>query len=107
MIQKIPEHVSYPPSAQKSGSNRAGISHPTNDDEENLFFPLDDVENLISEIDEGMVMEEPDVQTLAREAEEVDLLGAGEAIELLGDTDILHEMGDDPVRLYLKEIGEI
>jgi RNA polymerase primary sigma factor len=103
------DRVSYPPSAQKSASNRAGISHAVNDndDEESLFFPLDDVENLISEIDEGMVMEEPDVQTLVREAEEVELLDTEEALELIGDSDLLHEMGDDPVRLYLKDIGEI
>ncbi len=69
------------------------------DDEE-----LESVDELFAEMDADVVIEEPDPQVLAREAEEIE---QDEPLDLLKDPRLVAELGEDPVRLYLKEIGEI
>jgi RNA polymerase primary sigma factor len=64
----------------------------------------DDVDNLLEEISDEET-EEPDLQALSREEEEAVL--EAETGDIFSDPNILAELGDDPVRLYLKEIGEI
>ena len=68
--------------------------------------PLENVDDLLAEMDEGVVIDEPDDMLLAKEAEEASQLHEDESLDLLKPTfDV--ELGEDPVRLYLREIGEI
>src|SRR4030042_6448305 len=67
--------------------------------------PLDDVDDLLTELDDDAVIDEPDEILLAKE-EEVSELPDDESLELLKPT-FEAELGEDPVRLYLREIGEI
>src|SRR5450759_1827282 len=54
-----------------------------------------------------LVREEPDEQSLSRQAEEWGDLAAEDTLEILEDPAIAVELSEDPVRLYLKEIGQI
>ena len=78
------------------------------DEDENISTtqPLDDVDNLMSEIDADVVIDEPDEMILAQEAEGLSRMPEDEPLELLSPT-LESELGEDPVRLYLREIGEI
>jgi RNA polymerase primary sigma factor len=78
-----------------------------NTDEEGSERPLlDDVESLLTEMDEDVVIDEPDETMLTEEPEDLGELPSEEELELITPPATL-EMGEDPVRLYLKEIGEI
>ena len=68
--------------------------------------PLDDVDDLLTEMDADVVIDEPDELLLAKEAEEINDLQEDEPLELVKPT-FDSELGEDPVRLYLREIGEI
>lgn len=68
--------------------------------------PLDNVDDLLSEMDADVVIDEPDEMLLAQEAEELKASPEEESLELLSPT-LEAELGEDPVRLYLREIGEI
>ncbi len=70
-------------------------------------LPLDDVDDLLSELGEDTLVEEPDAQALSLEARELESLEKEEPLELLEDPRLAVELGEDPVRLYLKEIGGI
>lgn len=72
----------------------------------NKILPIDDVDAVLAKIAETMPHEEPDNESLAAEevAEEVT---KEEPITLLKTAKILPELSDDPVRLYLKDIGSI
>ena len=76
------------------------------DDAELTDPPLDDVDDLLAEMDADVVIDEPDEMLLAKEAQEVSELPEEEPFELLKPA-FEAEMGEDPVRLYLREIGEI
>jgi RNA polymerase primary sigma factor len=77
------------------------------DEENNLHAqPLDDVDDLLSEMDADVVIDEPDEIVLAQEAEELSGVAEDESLELLSPA-LEAELGEDPVRLYLREIGEI
>jgi len=91
------------PKRKKSSSNE---EKPPVDKEKKLtpFFSSDEVDNLLEDVGEGEI-EEPDPQSLSREEEEAAL--EAESGDIFSDPNILAELGDDPVRLYLKEIGEI
>jgi RNA polymerase primary sigma factor len=67
--------------------------------------PLEDVDDLLSEMDEDVVIDEPDDLVLAKEDLNARLPGE-ESLDLLKPA-IDVELGEDPVRLYLREIGEI
>jgi RNA polymerase primary sigma factor len=51
--------------------------------------------------------EEPDVQSLSQTAEEWADLATEDTLEILEDPSLAVELSEDPVRLYLKEIGQI
>jgi RNA polymerase primary sigma factor len=70
------------------------------------LLPLDDVDGLLAEMDADVVIDEPDEMILAQEAEGISGLAEEEPLELISPT-LTAELGEDPVRLYLKEIGEI
>ncbi len=51
--------------------------------------------------------EEPDEVALSQEAEDLDNLAKDEPLDLLEHPSLVVELSEDPVRLYLKEIGSI
>jgi RNA polymerase primary sigma factor len=67
----------------------------------------EDVDDLLADLDEELLVEEPDDQALAQESKELEGLEKEEPLELLSDTSVISELSEDPVRLYLKEIGGI
>ena len=67
---------------------------------------LDDVDDLLAEMDADVVIDEPDEMLLVKVAEEISKLPDDESLELLKPTSDT-ELGEDPIRLYLREIGEI
>lgn len=67
---------------------------------------IDRVDDLLSEArlnEEG----EPDQDELSREEQDLENLAKEEPTELLDNPSLLLELNEDPVRLYLKEIGGI
>ena len=70
-----------------------------------LPFDIDLIDDLL--VDDDLVLEEPDPQALSLEAEEVEILGKEEPLDLLKRPGLVGELSEDPVRLYLKDIGEI
>ena len=69
-------------------------------------LPMNDVAEKLSEAgldEEG----EPDEEELSREEQELDEIRKEQPADLLEDPSMAAELGDDPVRLYLKEIGGI
>jgi RNA polymerase primary sigma factor len=81
-------------------------SLPADEADENEMEPMDDVDSLLTEMDEDVVIDEPDVAVLVDESAELGALPSEEELELITPA-IPTDMGEDPVRLYLKEIGEI
>mgnify|MGYP001016882014 CR=1 FL=1 len=57
--------------------------------------------------DEMLEKEEPDEQALAQPSEEWAEVALEDPLEILEDPSIALELSEDPVRLYLKEIGQI
>ncbi len=68
--------------------------------------PIDDVDDLLSEMDADVVIDEPDEVLLAQEADELKAAPEDDSLEALSPN-LEAELGEDPVRLYLREIGEI
>jgi RNA polymerase primary sigma factor len=68
--------------------------------------PLEDVDDMLSEMDADVVIDEPDEMLLAQEAEELKAAPEDDSLDLLAP-ELEAELGEDPVRLYLREIGEI
>ena len=95
---------------QKSKGKRKAttpIKQSSQDEEVNLpLRPLEGVDDLLSEMDADVVIDEPDEMLLAQEAEELKSAPEDEAIELF-TPELEAELGVDTVRLYLREIGEI
>jgi RNA polymerase primary sigma factor len=67
----------------------------------------DDIDDLLADLDEDAIIEEPDDQTLALEFKELESIEKEEPLDLLSDASVISELSEDPVRLYLKEIGSI
>ena len=57
--------------------------------------------------DDALAKEEPDEPALAQSSEEWAELAMDDPLEILEDPAIAMELSEDPVRLYLKEIGQI
>ena len=57
--------------------------------------------------DDMLVKQEPDESSLAQAREEWGEIAAEDPLEILEDPSIALELSEDPVRLYLKEIGQI
>jgi len=69
-------------------------------------LPIDEVDDYLAH--ESLDEEgEPDVDALSREEQDLAELVKEEPLDLLDDPVLLMELGEDPVRLYLKEIGGI
>ncbi|HSB66065.1 MAG TPA: sigma-70 family RNA polymerase sigma factor [Anaerolineales bacterium] len=81
-------------------------NHSLEDEGSLPIQPPEDVEDLLSEMDADVVIDEPDELLLAQEAEEFKAEPEDESLDLVSPT-LEVELGEDPVRLYLREIGEI
>jgi RNA polymerase primary sigma factor len=68
--------------------------------------PPESVDDLLSDMDADVVIDEPDELLLAQEADEYKNSSEDESLDVIAP-DIETELGEDPVRLYLREIGEI
>jgi RNA polymerase primary sigma factor len=93
--QKVHSNQSSEP--EDSASLKAG---------DEFDLPADHVEGLLSEAgldEEG----EPDEDALSREQEELESMVKEEPLDLLDNPNLMIELSEDPVRLYLKEIGGI
>jgi RNA polymerase primary sigma factor len=74
-------------------------------DEEHLAT---EIESLTEEtVGDGVIKEEPDVKELAQTALEWGDIVTEDTLEILANPVIAVELAEDPVRLYLKEIGQI
>jgi RNA polymerase primary sigma factor len=73
--------------------------------EENSLV-ADDINDLLED-EETLPLEGPDDEVLSLEAEELEKIAQENPLELLEDPKLIGELGEDPVRLYLKEIGGI
>ena len=72
------------------------------------ILPPTDLDDLLIEIEDAPAVEEPDDATLSMEAEDLENLVKEEPLEdLLDNPSLMMELSEDPVRLYLKEIGGI
>jgi RNA polymerase primary sigma factor len=67
---------------------------------------MDEVDDLLAEEDLSVV-EEPDDRELSLEEDELAEFEKEEPLDLLKDPVLIMELSEDPVRLYLREIGEI
>jgi RNA polymerase primary sigma factor len=79
---------------------------PEEDETDNPTQPVDEADDLLSEIDSDQVIDEPDEDLLVQEADGLNGVAEDEPLELLSPT-LEAELSEDPVRLYLREIGEI
>lgn len=80
---------------------------PAEDIDSVISMPIEDMDDLLLDIEDAPGMEDPDDVTLSIEAENLDILAKEEPLELFEHPELLAELGEDPVRLYLKEIGGI
>jgi RNA polymerase primary sigma factor len=69
--------------------------------------PMDDFNNLLMQISETTPEAEPDEKSLAEESQVIEEIKDKTPLEILSSQKMLVELSDDPVRLYLKDIGEI
>jgi RNA polymerase primary sigma factor len=83
-----------------------GENLPAEDDKDIPNQPADEVDDLLSEIDSDAVIDEPDEDLLAQETDGLTGVSEDEPLELLSPV-LEAELSEDPVRLYLREIGEI
>jgi RNA polymerase primary sigma factor len=67
---------------------------------------LDDVDEFLVD-DDILVVEEPDIQELSLEESDLAEMEKEEPLDILKHPALMLELSEDPVRLYLKEIGEI
>ncbi len=65
------------------------------------------VEELELPVEEEPLAEEPDEREISRQVEEWGDVPMEDTLEILEDPSLAAELSEDPVRLYLKEIGQI
>ena len=71
-------------------------------------IPLEEIEDLLVEVESSLPVDEPEEEeVLALEGEDWESLTVEETLDLADDPRLVMELSEDPVRLYLKEIGGI
>jgi RNA polymerase primary sigma factor len=80
-------------------------SAPTDRPDDEVMPAIDEAEINAPDID--VMREEPDEQVLVQQIEEWGDLAGEDTLEILEDPVLAVELSEDPVRLYLKEIGQI
>lgn len=85
------------------------IRLPELDEEDLTLGNVEEIlrENRDAEVDDLLPGEDIDEETLSLEADDLEELVKEEPLDLLYDPNLLAEINEDPVRLYLKEIGNI
>jgi RNA polymerase primary sigma factor len=79
----------------------------SDEDEKDLTTqPADEGDDLLAEIDSDAVIDEPDEDLLVQETDGLSGITEDEPLDILSPT-MDAELSEDPVRLYLREIGEI
>jgi RNA polymerase primary sigma factor len=68
---------------------------------------LDDVDDLLSDMDADVVIDEPDEVLMAQEERDQTTQSEEESLDLISPAIDAADLTEDPVRLYLREIGEI
>jgi RNA polymerase primary sigma factor len=68
---------------------------------------IDDIDDLLVQEDQLLSGDEIDEASLSLEEEDLDTLTQEDTLDLFRDPRLAAEIGEDPVRLYLKEIGNI
>jgi RNA polymerase primary sigma factor len=85
----------------------SSVGNLSEDDEKDLHTQTgEEADEILSEIDSDVVIDEPDEDLLVREADGLSGIAEDEPLDLLSPT-LEAELSEDPVRLYLREIGEI
>ena len=75
-------------------------------DSDAASLAIDDVDDLLDQ-DDLIAVEEPDSQELSLEEDGLSEMEKEGPFDLLKDPTLVMELSEDPVRLYLREIGEI
>jgi RNA polymerase primary sigma factor len=75
--------------------------------DESMPDELDEVLAIDLGEDDAALVEEPDIETLSQEAEDLESLVKEEPLDIFDNPSLMVELSEDPVRLYLKEIGGI
>lgn len=88
------------------GEVRSEENLQDDDDQHHPGNPLEDADDLISELDEDTAIDEPDEELLIQTAQGANEAVEDESIGVLSPA-LEAELSEDPVRLYLREIGEI
>ena len=70
-------------------------------------LPIEDLEDLLIDDGESSVIDEPDEEALSLEGEEWEKIVKDDNLDVLDNPKLVMELSEDPVRLYLKEIGSI
>jgi RNA polymerase primary sigma factor len=95
-------------SSQTPGTNQEGSPGLEKSPERDKGIPFSNpIGDVSKDIDSVQAPEEPDEETIMSQAKELDKLAKEEPLEVLENPNVLVELSDDPVRLYLKEIGAI
>lgn len=84
----------------------AKYSLPENEKDDHLSLSMDELDELMEE-EELDLIEEPELNELTLQEEELRGIESDETLDLLKHPELSIEVSEDPVRLYLKEIGEI
>jgi RNA polymerase primary sigma factor len=92
--------------ARKKKKSISELEDAAKSDSLEYFFLPEKVDDLLVEL-EPTDIEEPDQEILPLEDKELEQIIVEEPLKLLEDPRLLAELGEDPVRLYLKEIGDI
>ena len=91
--------------AQTTTSEQENLEQDPRDLKE-VTLPINEVTEILSK--SGLDEEgEPDDDTLSREEKDLEEISKDKPQEMLKDPKLVVELSDDPVRLYLKEIGGI
>jgi RNA polymerase primary sigma factor len=91
---------------KRDQEDNSSIEDSSPEENSSPMRPSENVDDLLSDMDADVVIDEPDEMLLAQEAQELKSSSEDETLDLLSPA-IEAELGEDPVRLYLREIGEI
>ncbi len=102
------KHKKQPrPEQEETNPEVEPVEEGFEEEEENEGLPVDDVADMLSDLDEALLVEEPDKTTLSMEEQDLESIVKEEPLDLLDNPNLVMELSEDPVRLYLKEIGGI
>jgi hypothetical protein len=107
MVQNMIRKKDQPQPSQANPTEKVLENKVEDEEEDEEDFLLDNAEDLLSDLDDTILIEEPDQSTLSIEEQDLESLVKEEPLELLDNPNLVMELSEDPVRLYLKEIGGI